>query len=499
MQIDLGTDFFRSKSGSVSPITLDTQRLINGHVLIVGSSGVGKSHTIRRMIKHGHSSAPQVRFHVFDVHGDLEVPGASVVQFSEQATFGLNPLRINPSPAFGGVRKASQSFIRTINQASTTALGVKQESVLRNLLQDVYRDFGFEADDPSTWALNEYDAASTLVSSGADNRLYLQVPIDDKDKAKEYGARWDGARKLWWIHAHKYSGDITRWLPAYKERTYPTVMDVANYAKRLHEERFLGSDQRAVRALGALNRAARGHQKKVLEQFRLKNQNIFDDEAEAGLELARVKAIEAYTDYVQAIRTGFELENLIKYDSPDVLKSVLDRLNNLTATGIFKNAVPPFDPSAKIWRYKLNPLSQEEKKMMVLFLLQEIFYKAVERGEQSDVQEVVVLDELSTYTSSQDENGDGIIGIVAREARKFGLALWAANQSPANVPESLTSSVGTKVVLGLDEMYWTQAVSKLRIETKLLDWIQPHHTMAVQLKERGSAKSRWWWVQLRKE
>ncbi len=494
MLITLGGDYFESRNGRNAPIRLDTAKLINGHVLIVGSSGVGKSHTIRRMIKEGHGSAPKVRFHVFDVHGDLEIPDASVVQFSEQAPFGLNPLRVNPSPEFGGVRKCIQSFIRIINQASSTALGVKQESVLRNLLEDVYRDFGFDATDSSTWSLNEYE--SRLVSAGADNRLYLQVPLADKDEAKAYGARWEGNLKLWWVHTHKYTGGITKWPPAYKERTYPTVADVADYAKRLHEERFLGSDQKAVRALGALNRAARSHQKRLLDSVRLRNQDIFDEEAEANLDLARLKAIEAYTDYVNAVRTGFELESLIKYDSPDVLKSVLDRLNNLKATGIFKSAPAPFEEGKAVWRYKLNALSQEEKKMMVLFLMQDIFYKAVQRGEQSDVVEVIVLDELSTYTSSIDENGDGIIGVVAREARKFGLALWAANQSPANVPESLTSSVGTKIVLGLDEMYWNSAIQKLRIELNLLKWIQPHHTLGAQLKERGSTKTRWWWVQL---
>lgn len=494
MLITLGADYFESKGGRAVPIRLDTKKLINGHVLIVGSSGVGKSHTIRRMIREGHATAPSVRFHVFDVHGDLEIPEASVVQFSEQAAFGLNPLRVNPSPEFGGVRKCIQSFIRIINQSSSTALGVKQESVLRNLLEDVYRDFGFDASDASTWALNEYQ--SRLVSAGADNRLYLQVPLADKEEAKAYGARWEGSLKLWWVHTHKYTGGITKWPPAYKERNYPTVADVADYAKRLHEERFLGSDQKAVRALGALNRAARGHQKRLLDSVRLRNQDIFDEEAEANLDLARLKAIEAYTDYVNAVRTGFELESLIKYDSPDVLKSVLDRLNNLKATGIFKSAPAPFDESQAVWRYKLNALSQEEKKMMVLFLMQDIFYKAVQRGEQSDVVEVIVLDELSTYTSSIDENGDGIIGVVSREARKFGLALWAANQSPANVPESLTSSVGTKIVLGLDEMYWNAALQKLRVELNLLKWIQPHHTMAAQLKERGNTKSRWWWIQL---
>ncbi len=492
MLINLGSDYFESKNGRKVPIRLDTKKLINGHVLIVGSSGVGKSYTIRRMIGDGHASAPSVRFHVFDVHGDLEIPGASVVQFSEQAPFGMNPLRVNPSREFGGVRKCIQSFIRIINQASTTALGVKQESVLRNLLEDTYLDFGFDVNDASTWSMNAYE--SRLVSSGADNRLYLVVPLNMKEEAKAYGARWDGEQKLWWVHTHKYTGDITKFAPAYKERTYPTVADVATYAKRLHEERFLGSDQKAVRALAALNRAARSHQKRVLDQVKLRNQNIFDEDAEAHLELARVKALEAYTDYVNSVRSGFELENLIKYDSPDVLKSVLDRLHNLKATGIFKSSAPPFDEQNPVWRYKLNPLSQEEKKMMVLFLMQDIFYRAVQRGEQSDVVEVIVLDELSTYTSSQDENGDGIIGVVAREARKFGLALWAANQSPANVPESLTSSVGTKIVLGLDEMYWDAALKKLRIEMNLLKWIQPHHTLAAQLKERGNTKSRWWWV-----
>jgi hypothetical protein len=472
----------------------DTSKLINGHTLIIGSSGVGKSHTFRRMILEGNKSAPKVRFHVFDVHGDLEVPGASVVQFSEQATFGLNPLRVNPSTIFGGVRKCIQAFIRTINQASTTALGVKQESVLRNLLLDVYRDFGFDEEDSSTWSLNALE--SRLISGGADNRLYLQVPLSDKDQVKSFGARWDGDQRLWWIHTHKYTGGITNWKPAFKERAYPTIADVTNYARRIYEERFLGSDQKAVRALGHLNKVARSMQKRALDSVKLRKLDIYDEDGETALEQAGQKVIDAVTEYVSSVRTGFELESLLKYESAEVLKSVLDRLHNLKATGIFKSAPPPFDPNAAVWRYKLNALSMEEKKMMVLFLMQDLFYQAVQQGEQTDVVATLVLDELSTYTSSQDESGDGIIGIVAREARKFGLALWAANQSPQNVPDSLTSSVGTKIVLGLDEMYWNSAVNKLRIETKMLGWIQPHHTMAVQLKEKGATKNRWWWVQL---
>lgn len=495
MQLTLGTDYFAARKGTATPILLDTSKLINGHMLIVGSSGVGKSHTIRRLIREASDKGVRVRFHVMDVHGDLDIPGASVVQFSEQAPFGLNPLRVNPDPHFGGVRKCIQTFIRTINQASTTSLGVKQEAVIRNLLQDVYRDFGFFADDPGSWAVNEYEVS--LVSGGTDNRLYLEVPFADKEKVQGLGARWDPGKKHWWVHTQNYAGELLKWSPAYKERRYPTLEDVAEYCKRLHEERFLGSDQKAVRALSFYHKKAQALQRRRLDAMKSKHFNDYKEETDEEMETARLKAIEAYTEYVNAVQTGLELESLIKYDSADVLKSVVDRVSNLRATGIFKNAIPPFNPEASVWRYKLNALSQEEKKMLVLFTLQEIFNRAVQRGETPDVVEVIVLDELSTYTStSDDENGDGIIGVISREARKFGLALWAANQSPANVPESLISSVGTKVILGIDEMYWPQAVTKLRVETKLLDWIRPHNSMAVQMKEKGALKNRWWWVQL---
>lgn len=495
MRLLLGNDYFESRQGRTSPVNLDTAQLINGHMLIVGSSGVGKSHTIKRLLREATQRGASVRFHVFDVHGDLDIPGASVVQFSEQAAFGLNPLRVNPDPHFGGVRKAVQSFIRTINQASSTALGVKQEAVIRNLLLDVYRDFGFYPDQPGSWALNEYEVS--LVSSGNDNRLYLEVPFAEKSEAQALGARWDGEKKHWWVHTENYKGDLRRWPLAYKARAYPTLQDVADYCKRLHEERFLGSDQKAVRALNYLNRRAQGLQRKKLEEMRNKQYRGSDEADEAELEAARQKAVEAYTDYVNSVQTGFELESLMKYESADVLKSVMDRIHNLLAAGIFKSELAPFDNGAMVWRYKLNALSQEEKKMLVLFSLQDIFYRAVQRGEQADVVEIVVLDELGTYTSSaDDDSGDGVIGVIAREARKFGLALWGAHQQPTGVPESLISSVGTKVILGIDEMYWPQAVTKLRIETKLLEWIRPHKCMAVQLKEKGALKNRWWWVQL---
>lgn len=498
MKLRIGSDYFEQKKGVTSPVSVDTEALVNGHLLMIGASGTGKSYMIRNLISQAYEQKLKVRFHVFDVHGDLAIPGCSEVRFSEQADCGLHPLQVNPDPYFGGVRKAIQTFIRTINQASTTALGAKQEAVLRTLIEDVYLNFGFQQNDPSSWAINEFD--THLVGGGSNNRLYLTVPLAEKDAAKALGARWDPNAKSWWVATDAYRGDITKWAPAYKPRAYPTLHDVLSYAERILDERLLGSYEKAIRALDHLNRASKALQRKWVESIKENRQRsdgktLSDDE---GLDTARVKAIDAFTEYVNAVRTGEELDNFKKYDSSDVLKSVIDRLRNLKATGLFKAQAAPFDPSAAVWRYRLEALSPEEKKMFVLFTLQDLFLKAVQRGEQPDVVEVVVLDELGTFTTNQDEDGgDGIIGVIARQARKFGLAIWAADQMPKGIPESLISSVAVKIVLGVDERFWNESVNKLRMDVKLLEWIQAHVTAAVQLKEKRALKNRWRWVTLK--
>lgn len=495
MKIELGVNYHDLKAGKTNPIFYDTSQLINGHLFMVGSSGVGKSHTFRRLIEAGMKSGVRARFHVFDVHGDLEVPGASTAEFGEHVPYGVNPLRVNPSPEFGGPRRSIQTFMRIVNQASSTPLGVKQEAVLYNLLSDVYRDFGFQVEEPGSW--NVLGGEHTHAGA-TDNRLYLQVPMAEKDAAKALGARWDPGRMLWWVHTEKYQGDLRKWPPAHIEKRHPDLSDVVRYARRLHEERFLGSDQKAVQALTEVNRAARVVQRKALDAARARHHSSQNDiDIDSSLLQAADKALAAYKAYLRSIRTGYELENLLKYDSPETLKSTLNRLQNLNRTGIFKPVAPPFDPANPVWRYNLKALDSEEKKMMVLFLLQDIFNKAMQRPVQKDLVDILVLDELSVYLGPEDEKGDGVIGRIAREARKFGIALWAANQSPERVPASLLSSVGTKIILGLDERYWQEAVTKLRVEARQLSWVQPQRTMAVQLKEIGALKNRWHWVSLR--
>lgn len=491
IRVPLGWDAHEWKQRRQVPVVWDLEKLANGHTLLLGMSGAGKTHLLKKIISSISSQcAPSdgVRVHVFDPHGDINIAGASEILFSEQTRVGLQPFRVNPDPDFGGVRRQIQQFIATVNKASKTPLGVKQEAVIRSLLSDVYRAHGFNPEIPSTWLIDE--SAAHMVHDGSDGRIYLDVPYEDRDKIKAFGGRWDAERKLWYVMATNYFGEVTRWRPKMAGRTFPTLTDVLDFARRQLKIAFMGSDQEAITALEAFHKVARTHHKKRIESLR-DGRDANDEHANSLRDASKDKALAAFTRYLDSVQTGVEFDNLLKYDSVDVLKSVVDRFDGLKATGLFKNAPEIHDPYATVWTYKLNPLVREEKKMFVLFKLQELFNKSVQRGEQDRIRDVFVVDEIATFVDDDDSN---ILNIISREARKFGVALIGANQSPVGLPDGFMSSIGTKIILKIDEMYWKLATSKMMMDAAMLTWIRPRTSACVQFKEIGAPKADWRYV-----
>lgn len=488
MQVEFGVDSARKKRGDADCMARWlVKNAVNAHMLLVGMSGSGKTYMLRRIISQMMDTSATVvpRFHVFDVHGDIELDASktSELLFSEQAEYGLNPLVLNPDPHYGGIRKRIQSVISIINKTSRQ-LGGKQEACLRNVLTDLYTLKGFDAARPETWVA---DAAPQMQIE--DGRVLLDVPFDQKDEAKACGARWDGARKCWFVDAGTYTGAITRWPPKSASRTYPSLDDAMALATRLHKMMFTGTGEKASEALETLCRHAKSYQRKVIAAQR--RGEAMEEAGDEDMEKSASKALDAYKDFIGAIRTGKELDRAIRYDSDDVLKSVVDRFSNLIGSGIFRSVPPPFLTDRPIWRYKLMPLSQDERKLYTLFRLEELFAAAVQRGPCDDLRDVIVLDEAHIY---MDDDPDNPVNVIAKEARKFGVALICASQSPAHFADDFVSSVATKIILGIDEMYWQGATRKLNLSLDALEWVRPRKSLLLQIKTSGLTKNDWRWV-----
>ena len=44
-------------------------------------------------------------------------------------------------------------------------------------------------------------------------RTNLKVPYEEKDDAKSFGARWDAARKTWYVENVENIAQFMRWMP----------------------------------------------------------------------------------------------------------------------------------------------------------------------------------------------------------------------------------------------------------------------------------------------
>lgn len=434
MQVRLGIDAQTIKSGKRTPVVLDTTKLINGHVLIVGKSGTGKTYTLRNIISQMEKQAKgRFRVHVMDVHGDIDLDSSSSVKFSESTPYGFNPLMINPDPDFGGVRKRIQSFIANLER-SGYKLGPKQQAALRNILQDLYAANGFLDNDHKTWKIQSHE-------------------------------HW---------------------------RKQPAMEDAVRFANAKLRAMFLGTSSKTVNALEKLYRKQIQLQSKIR-----RSKNALDtselESIQNEIEKLSVASQDLFSEHISNLKTGRELDDLLKYDSKDVMKSVVDRLENLHNIGIFRPSRPPFDNSKPIWRYDIKALSTPEKKLFVSFILEAIFARASQREVQNDLVELIILDEAHLFS---DDEPDNPVNVIAKEARKFGLGLIAASQSPTHFSDDFISNVASKIVLGIDQFYWNGTVQKLKIEQPALEWIVPHKRMIVQMSNQGENKNKPIWTVL---
>lgn len=481
-----GFDDHLFAQGEKKPVEWSEEFAINAHMLVAGKSGNGKTFTLKRIVSQMVRPIPgrPIRVHNFDVHGDISFPNESRVLFSESTNFGINPLRLSSDPHYGGVRKCVQNFINMMSDSAQ--LGPRQITAMRNVLYELFERKGFKVNDPSTWIYD--DSEAPLRSEGG--RIYLDVPYDERDMAKASAKaegvtlQFDAEKKRWWCS--DYAGGLERWPLYTQQRKPPTIAEAARLISDRLKVLVSGGGTRTVRLLEE-------HNKKVVAfQVKIKKLQAGGDAAEIeamqqDIHNGAAALIETFTDYVTSIDTGHEFDDLARYESIEMLKSLGDRINSLVATGIFKPRQPPFDPDASVWSYDLAPLFPSEQQFFVWTRCQQIFSEAKEKGivsGASAVRDVIVLDEADKFFSDKDTN---ILDVISKESRKFGISLIAASQAPSHFSEDFLGNVSTKILLGLDAQYRDQTVRKMRADPKILDYVVAGKIAAIQVADKRDA------------
>lgn len=430
--------FMRQKNQEVG-VFFEPHKLINGHLMLCGMSGTGKSYQSMRLLRSAADAGVEVD--VFDVHDELDtIPGSVAAIYSQATNYGYNPLVLDTNPHSGGVNRQADFIVGLIRQV-TTQFGSKQEAALRNLIIDTYFMNGIYVDNPKSW---------------------IRRCITERER--------DG------IIAERRWQDLRLY--------YPTLTDLLDFAERKVLTMMFGGNNKVMSSLESLCKANARLQAMSMRYAKATSSDE-QEKLEAQIKVLSAKCLETYSEAVLA-KPSREPKDLIKYDSRDVLVSVVQRLQILAASGIFRANEPDFRGS-NIRVHQIKSLSDEQQVLFSKLRLRKIFDECKKRGPTesgTELRHVAFLDEAPKYFT---EDKDDIINVIAREGRKFGLGIWCAAQQPTSFPESFITNCGAKILLGIDSLYWKGSVSKLRITEDGLKFIKPKEVIAIKLQKEGQS------------
>lgn len=429
------------KTGNRVPVVVDTDRLLNGHMLFAGMSGSGKSYQMMSFLQSAGSQGLQVD--VFDPHDELhEIPGAAVVRFSQATRAGFNPLVLNPDIHSGGVRNQIKFILRLINQTSSK-LGPRQAAALSYLLEDVYRARGCFPENAASWVKEELT-----------ERQFDDLTRDNK-----------------WAELRRY---------------YPILRDVISYTERQLAAMTTGSDMRSANALERVQKTATRFSS-LNKKFRAAST---EDEAKAirtQLEAEKEKAKDYYCEFVESIETGREMQDIHRYSDAATLRSVLERLVGLQNGGIFCSNPPNWNGSNVRVYQIMSIVDHEEQRMLVHLRANDILRRCQDMGKTDRLRHIIAVDEGNRFMDNEDDNP---LNRIAKEGRKFGLGLMIGSQSPTHFSEDFVTNTGTVVFTGLHTNFWKGTCEKMQIDRTILEATQHKQVISMKMHRDGEASAK---------
>jgi type IV secretory pathway VirB4 component len=124
------------------------EKLANPHGAIIGSSGSGKTQTLKAIAWSILKQYP-TKLIIIDFHGDQEIPGETCYRINMESSHGINPLVINLDREGGGPNLQSIQIAMLFKKI--LRLGPNQEGMILECLKKCYSDRGITQDDYQSW------------------------------------------------------------------------------------------------------------------------------------------------------------------------------------------------------------------------------------------------------------------------------------------------------------------------------------------------------------
>ncbi len=174
-------DVFLGYSREGEMVRWSPGKLNNGHMIILGGSGAGKTETIRCIA--GELNAREMPVVLLDFHGDMAATSGTLRSYKikEGSAYYFNPLELDTDIDEITPLRATSDFVDAISINFPT-LGIQQRRKIKTIIKDCYRMAGITA-DPETWSRRlDFDDIEREIMDCEDEAIpaYLEDIFDYK-------------------------------------------------------------------------------------------------------------------------------------------------------------------------------------------------------------------------------------------------------------------------------------------------------------------------------
>jgi hypothetical protein len=174
-------DIFLGHAQDGRRINWSPGRLNNGHMIILGGSGAGKTETIRCIA--GELAAQNMPVVLIDFHGDMAANTGDIRSYKirEGGQYYFNPLELDPDIDEITPLRATSDFVDAISINFPT-LGIQQRRKIKNIIKDCYRISGITGNTDTWKRVLDFDDIESEIMECEDEAIpaYLEDIFDYK-------------------------------------------------------------------------------------------------------------------------------------------------------------------------------------------------------------------------------------------------------------------------------------------------------------------------------
>jgi len=176
-----GLDIFLGHAQDGRRVNWSPGQLNNGHMIILGGSGAGKTETIRCIASELAAQAMPVV--LIDFHGDMAATSGDIRSYKirEGGQYYFNPLELDPGTDEITPLRATSDFVDAISINFPT-LGIQQRRKIKNIIKDCYRASGITGKTETWTRVLDFDDIEYEIMNCEDEAIpaYLEDIFDYK-------------------------------------------------------------------------------------------------------------------------------------------------------------------------------------------------------------------------------------------------------------------------------------------------------------------------------